>query len=58
MRADLRIYRDAVNRLDAEAVSGSGASFEKAVRNVRIAQAAFEAARDKFNAHVASHRCH
>jgi hypothetical protein len=57
MRADLRVYRDAVNLLDAEALTGSGTGFEKAVKNARIAQAAFEAARDRYNQHVSSHGC-
>jgi hypothetical protein len=57
MRADLRVYRDAVNRLDVEALSLSGTGFEKAVRNAHIAQFAFEAARDRFNLHVSSHGC-
>jgi hypothetical protein len=57
MRADLRLYRDAVNVLDTEAITGSGVSFEKAVRNTRIAQLAFEAARDRYNGHVTSHGC-
>jgi hypothetical protein len=55
MRADLRVYRDAVSVLDAEVLTGSGTSFEKAVRNTKLAQLAFETARDRYNQHVSSH---
>jgi hypothetical protein len=53
MRADLRVYRDAVDAL--EEIKGEG--FEKAHKLAEIARVAFEAARDRFNAHVTSHRC-
>ena len=53
MRADLRVYRDAVDALDEH----SGEGFEKAHRLAEIARIAYEAARDRFSAHVSSHRC-
>ena len=53
MRADLRVYRDAVDALEAN----RGTGFEKAHKLAKIARIAYEAARDRFNAHVSSHRC-
>ena len=53
MRADLRLYRDAVSVLE----ESSGDVFEKAHKLAEIARIAYEAARDRFNAHVSSHRC-
>ena len=53
MRADLRVYRDAVNVLD----QNSGAGFEKAHKRAELARIAYEAARERFNAHVSTHRC-
>jgi hypothetical protein len=53
MRADLRVYRDAVGALEAN----RGTTFEKAHKLAEIARICFEAARDRFHAHVSSHRC-
>ena len=53
MRADLRVYRDSVDALE-ETV---GEGFERAHKLAEIARVSYEAARDRFNAHVASHRC-
>lgn len=53
MRADLRVYREAVDAL----VEHTGRGFEKAHKLAEIARIAYEAARNRFNAHVASHRC-
>jgi hypothetical protein len=53
MRADLRVYRDAVDALEANA----GEGFEKAHKLAEIARNAYEAARARFNAHVTFHRC-
>lgn len=53
MRADLRVYRDAVNALEEH----TGEGFEKSHHLAEIARIAYEAARDRFNAHVSSHRC-
>jgi hypothetical protein len=53
MRADLRVYRDAVDALE----ENTGEGFEKAHHLAEIARIAYEAARDRFNAHVTSHRC-
>ena len=53
MRADLRVYRNAVDSLEANA----GPGFEKAHKLAEIARIAFAAARHRFNAHVSSHKC-
>ena len=53
MRADLRAYREAVEALE----TNTGEGFEKAHRLAEIARFAYEASRDRFNAHVASHKC-
>jgi hypothetical protein len=53
MRADLRVYKEAVDALEESA----GGGFEKAHRLAEIARIAYEAARNRFNAHVSSHRC-
>jgi len=55
MRADLRVYVDAVAALEAAALGGQ--EFNKAARDASTAQFAFEAARDRFNTHVTSHAC-
>jgi hypothetical protein len=53
MRADLRVYKDAVDALESSTTKG----FDKAHKLAEIARVAYEAARDRFNAHVSSHRC-
>lgn len=53
MRADLRVYRDAVDALEEH----TGEGFEKAHKLAEIARIAYEAARNRFNAHTSSHRC-
>ena len=53
MRADLRVYRNAVDSLEAN----TGQGFEKAHKLAEIARIAFGAARNRFNAHVSSHKC-
>ena len=55
MRADLSVFVDAVAVL--EAAPEGGRDFNKAARDAATAQFAFEAARDRFNQHVASHGC-
>jgi hypothetical protein len=57
MRADLRVYRDAVNVLEESALGTPPRDFEKAHKLAEIARISYEAARDRFNAHVSSHRC-
>jgi hypothetical protein len=57
MRADRLVYRDAVNTLEDLAVEAMPKEFEKAHKLAEIARIAYVAARDRFNAHVASHRC-
>jgi hypothetical protein len=53
LRADLRVYRDAVDSL----AEHTGKGFEKAHKLAETARIAYEAARSRFNAHVSSHRC-
>lgn len=53
MRADLRVYKDAVEALE----ESTGKNFERVHKLAESARIAFEAARDRFNAHVASHKC-
>jgi len=53
MRADLRVYRDAIETLH----DSTGGGFEKAHHLAEVARIAYEAARDRFNAHVALHKC-
>jgi hypothetical protein len=55
LRADLRVYVDAVAILEAAAVDGQ--DFNKAARDAATAQFAFETARDRYNQHVSSHAC-
>jgi hypothetical protein len=57
MRADLRVYRDGVNTLEDLAIGAMPKDFEKAHKLAEIARIAYIAARDRFNAHVTSHRC-
>ena len=57
MRADLRVYRNAVNTLEDLAVEAIPKDFERAHKLTEIARIAYVAARDRFNAHVTSHRC-
>ena len=56
VRADLKVYREAVKGLEEEAVKVNGA-VEKAFKNARIAQDAYELARMRFEDHVESHGC-
>jgi|GEM_PF-5541532 len=51
--ADLRVYRGAVEALK----ENKGEGFEKAHKMGEIARIAYEAALDRFNAHMSSHRC-
>ena len=58
MRADLRVYRRAIEALDLIALQGGkGVSFDKAARETEIAQRTFMAARDRLNQHTSSHGC-
>jgi hypothetical protein len=56
LRADLKVYRDAVVALEAKALS-TDRGFEKAARNAQVAQRAFEHARERLNRHIAMHAC-
>lgn len=53
MRADLRVYKDAMDALE----ESTGKNFGRTHKLAETARIAFEAARDRFNAHVASHKC-
>jgi len=53
LRADLRVYVDAVTWLDQSA----GKDFEKAFKHAEKARRAFLAAREKVNQHISSHGC-
>jgi len=53
VRADLKVYADAVNTLQRSV----GQDFKKAQRDAERARLAFEAASKKLSDHVASHRC-
>jgi hypothetical protein len=55
LRADLRVYKDAVERLDAAVFEKSDRAFDGAVKNAETAQRAFRLARESYNKHVASH---
>jgi hypothetical protein len=53
LRADLRVYVDAVAWLD----QATGKDFEKAFKHAEEARRAFLAAREKVNRHITSHGC-
>jgi hypothetical protein len=57
LKADLKVYRDAVDMLDAATITQSGTGFEKVFKRAEVARRAFEGARERFNIHVASHGC-
>ena len=56
MRADLRVYKEAVKGLEEEAVRQDG-NVEKAFKNARIAQDSYELARMRFEEHLQTHGC-
>jgi hypothetical protein len=56
VRADLRVYKTAVHALDQEVAKTDG-DIEKAFRNARIAQDAYELAVMRLDEHTASHGC-
>lgn len=56
VRADLRVYKAAVYALEQEAARNDG-DIEKAFRDARIAQDAYELARMKLDEHTESHGC-
>lgn len=53
MRADLKVYKEAVVSLDMD----SGEQFSKVQQAAERARLAYEAAREKFSEHIASHGC-
>jgi|HubBroStandDraft_6_1064221.scaffolds.fasta_scaffold375741_2 hypothetical protein len=54
LRADLKVYLDAVTDLERNNVEQD---FEKAHKLANRARLAYEVARRKFNQHIASHGC-
>ena len=58
MRADLKVYRDALRMLDVAVLKhGTGMGFKETAKNAEIAQRSFEAASERLNQHIASHGC-
>ena len=53
MRADLKVYQDAVAELNESLETG----FQKAHKRAEIARIAYEAAVEKFGQHVEAHGC-
>lgn len=53
LRADMKVYADAVGTLERSV----GKSFEKAHQKAEHARLAFQAAREKLQKHMASHGC-
>ena len=53
LRADLKVYADAIRALQ----QSLGKDFEKAHQRAERARRAYEAAREKLNQHVATHGC-
>jgi hypothetical protein len=58
LRADLKVYRDAVDALEELVLKqGIDRGFEKAAKNAQIAQRSFEYARKRLDQHIAMHAC-
>lgn len=58
LRADLKVYRVAVDLLESVALKGvSRNEFDKLAMRATRAQDAFERARERFNKHVSEHGC-
>ena len=58
VRADMKVYRQAVDALDAATINRTPANkFEKLAKDAARAQKAFERARDRLKKHVAEHGC-
>jgi len=59
LHADIRVYTEAIRRLEAAAARGTANehAFKKALRDVRVARDAFTEARRRLNRHIASHGC-
>jgi hypothetical protein len=58
LRADLKVYRAAVDALESLALKqGIDRAFEKAAKNAKVAERAFENARERLDRHVAMHAC-
>ncbi len=53
LRADLKVYADAVTELEGNV----GKGFEKAHKKAEHARLAYQAARHKLKDHIASHGC-
>jgi hypothetical protein len=58
LHADIRVYMEAVQRLEAAALeTGNEHAFQKALRDVRVGRDAFIAARRQLNKHIAARGC-
>jgi len=57
MRADLKVYVEAVATLGAASVQTARKDFDKAVTRSETARRAFQRARAKLNRHTAYHGC-
>ena len=61
LRADLRVYAEAIAALQQDAVTGllenTNRGFQMARRNVKHAQLAYQYARWKLDEHLAAHGC-
>jgi len=57
MRADLKVYREAVATLEAASAQSARKDFDKAVNRAEAARRAFQRARGRLNRHVVYHGC-
>ncbi|MCU1337890.1 MAG: hypothetical protein JWO19_3471 [Bryobacterales bacterium] len=61
MRADLKVYADAMATLERYAIAGlqrdTGTQFAKAQKRVDESRRAYEVARDTLDGHISSHGC-
>jgi hypothetical protein len=58
LRADVRVYMDAVQVLEVAALAiGSNPNFKKALHDVHVSREAFIEARTKLNEHITAHGC-
>jgi hypothetical protein len=58
LRADLRVYKDAIEQMEvAASKGGSVKEFDKLAKHATAAQEAYRLARERLNKHVAEHGC-
>ena len=58
LRADMRVYRDAVDAMDTAAVRGVPIEeFNKIAKHAAHAMQAFTRARERLNRHISQHAC-